>query len=164
MRSIGGALDLERLLINNGIQTSYCKLQVSSGLHFPSPSPPLKSLSIIDLDPCTSVANSTKLMRITCYNRKQAKIYAMRRRRASIESETYVLMEPGRNEEEFVTEEELTVRLKWWLENWPGKALPPDLAKFETVDDAVLYLVRSVCELEIDGDVGSVQWYEVRLE
>ena len=89
-------------------------------------------------------------------------IYA-RRRRSNTETDTYVLMEPGKAEE-FVNEEELRVRLKGWLENWPGTALPPDLARYESLDDAVTFLVKSVCELEIDGDVGSVQWYEVSLE
>ncbi|XP_015065582.1 protein CHLORORESPIRATORY REDUCTION 7, chloroplastic [Solanum pennellii] len=96
-------------------------------------------------------------------HRNGIKTLGTRRRRSNIETDTYVLMEPGKSEE-FVTEEELRDKLKSWLENWPAKTLPPDLARFEDSDDAVEYLVKSVCELEIDGDVGSLQWYQVRLQ
>ncbi|KAJ0817975.1 putative protein CHLORORESPIRATORY REDUCTION 7 [Helianthus annuus] len=97
------------------------------------------------------------------HHRNATKIYGVRRRRSNMETDTYVLMEPGKAEE-FVNEEELRDRLKGWLENWPAGSLPPDLARFESIDDAVSFLIKSVCELEIDGDVGSIQWYEVSLE
>ncbi|KAJ8484868.1 hypothetical protein OPV22_017353 [Ensete ventricosum] len=79
------------------------------------------------------------------HDKLHVKVCAVRRRRAYIQSsDTYVLLEPGKGEE-FVTEEQLRLRLKGWLEKWPADAaLPPDLARFNTVDDAVSHLVSTI--------------------
>ncbi|XP_010906148.1 protein CHLORORESPIRATORY REDUCTION 7, chloroplastic [Elaeis guineensis] len=118
-------------------------------------------LSLLAGDVCPMVNLELPQMREN--NKFHVKVSAVRRRRAYLQSDTYVLLEPGKSEE-FVSEDELRVRLKGWLENSPGNVLPPDLARFDSIDAAVSHLVRSVCELEIDGEVGSIQWYQVQLE
>ncbi|KAM5581202.1 protein CHLORORESPIRATORY REDUCTION 7, chloroplastic [Rosa sericea] len=140
---------LEKQLCHSGVLSFNCKQSTKQEIRTP-------------LNHLMST-NKTEFRSSVVHHRNTVKVYAVRRRRIHTDSETYVLLEPG-EDEKFVTEEELRVKLKGWLENWPAKNLPTDLARFESIDDAVTYLVRSVCELEIHGDVGSVQWYEVRLE
>ncbi|KAL7190603.1 hypothetical protein ACSBR2_022811 [Camellia fascicularis] len=155
LKAAGNAIAMEKavkkLLFENRIQSLSCEKASRPWIRIPFFQ--LSSLAVIKK---SSSQTASK-------HRDSMKVYAMRRRRSNIETDTYVLMEPGKNEE-FVTKDELRDRLKGWLENWPGKSLPPDLARFEDINDAVSYLVKSVCELEIDGDVGSIQWFEVRLE
>ncbi|KAJ1376135.1 Protein CHLORORESPIRATORY REDUCTION 7 [Sesbania bispinosa] len=139
-----------------GVQHLHCRESYpiqNSVIHITSPGPIT----------CFSSSIYQRLPPVIGDCRSKTKVFALRRRRANERTETYVLLEPG-EDEKFVSEEELKATLKEWLTNWPGKALPPDLARYETIDEAVSFLVRSVCELEIDGDVGSIQWYEVRLE
>ncbi|ONK64691.1 uncharacterized protein A4U43_C07F28880 [Asparagus officinalis] len=125
---------------------------------------PLFAKNVISgADNILSSRTSLESQQMAPSNKYRMKVHAVRRRRAYLKSDTYVLLEPGKAEE-FVTEEELKLRLKTWIENWPSDELPPDLAKFGTIDDVVTHLIRSVCELEIDGEVGSVQWYQVQLE
>uniref|UniRef100_A0A0F7H0K6 Chlororespiratory reduction 7 n=1 Tax=Melianthus villosus TaxID=377280 RepID=A0A0F7H0K6_9ROSI len=151
---------LEKHLLNNGVEYFNCKTK--SIYHILSPiNPRLYECSNGYLS--SSSVHLMKMPEIVGHYRSAVKICAIRRRRSNSRTETYVLLEPG-EDEKFVSEEELRLKLKGWLENWPGKVLPPDLARYATIEDAVSYLVRSVCELEIDGDVGSIQWYEVRLE
>ena len=85
-------------------------------------------------------------------------------RSVHFESEdTYVIMEPG-EEECFLSEEELRIKLRGLIDHESTGDLPPDLANFPTVDEAISYLINSVCELELGGGKGTVQWFQVRLE
>ncbi|KAL0546574.1 hypothetical protein IC582_016485 [Cucumis melo] len=121
--------------------------------------------SIINVSKCFLGASSRLCSLPTAsskHQQQQIKVYGSRRRRVNESSDTYVLLEPG-EEEKFVSKQELETILKDWLENWPT-SLPPDLSRFQCIEEAVSFLVKSVCELEIDGDVGSIQWYQVRLD
>ncbi|XP_043704463.1 protein CHLORORESPIRATORY REDUCTION 7, chloroplastic [Telopea speciosissima] len=147
---------LEKLIFSSGLHSFDGKQ--SCGCFIQTPFVWSRPVAVSGYMGCSVYSTLPKMPR-----HKKNMICTARRRRAYSQTDTYVLMEPGKSEE-FVSEEELKARLKGWLENWPGNALPPDLARFKTIDDAVTHLVKSVCELEIDGELGSVQWYEVRLE
>eukprot|EP00262_Sarcandra_glabra_P009534 TRINITY_DN23949_c0_g1_i1.p1 TRINITY_DN23949_c0_g1~~TRINITY_DN23949_c0_g1_i1.p1 ORF type:complete len:166 (+),score=22.69 TRINITY_DN23949_c0_g1_i1:57-554(+) len=151
-----GAVKIQ--LFSNGVQNLYCK-QIWRH-HTQTPFFILRPESIAAH---TSSLAYVKLPKIARHEKHPVEVHAIRRRRADIQTDTYVLMEPGKSEE-FVSLDELKDRLKGWLQNWPGNALPTDLARFKTIDDAISHLVKSVCELEIDGEVGSIQWYEVRVD
>ncbi|XP_054800547.1 protein CHLORORESPIRATORY REDUCTION 7, chloroplastic isoform X2 [Prosopis cineraria] len=152
-----GILNLNIQLFNSGVHYS------KETANYPIGSPTLQASSPSQFQ-CHGSSIHQRLPLVARGCRSTLKVCAMRRRRRANErTGTYVLLEPG-EEERFVSEEELKSALKNWLEKWPSKTLPPDLARFDTIEEAVSFLVRSVCELQIDGDVGSVQWYEVRLE
>jgi hypothetical protein len=78
-------------------------------------------------------------------------------------ADNFVLLEPDQ-EEEFVTQADLKEKLRPYLENWPGKSLPDDLASFDSIDEALDYLIGTACELQLGAGQGTVQWFEVRLE
>jgi len=76
---------------------------------------------------------------------------------------TYVVLEPGQDEA-FVTPEELQSKLEQTLSSWDGP-WPHELRKFEDqTGAAAAYLMESVCELDLGGSLGAMQWYQVRLE
>ncbi|KAB2011296.1 hypothetical protein ES319_D09G009700v1 [Gossypium barbadense] len=75
-----------------------------------------------------------KHLKIGSQHRNAVKVCATRRRRAAYSRTETYVLLEPGEDEKFVSEEELKAKLKGWLENWP------------------------------DGDVGSIQWYEVRLE
>ncbi|XP_058070463.1 protein CHLORORESPIRATORY REDUCTION 7, chloroplastic [Magnolia sinica] len=149
---------VKQQLLNYGIQSFQCKRSSRRCVRSPS-----ASLRPGFDNGYMGYLPHLELPKMARHDKLCVKVCAIRRRRAYLQTETYVLMEPGKSEE-FVSEEELKDRLKGWLQNWPGNVLPPDLARFKTIDDAVSHLVKSVCELEVDGEVGSIQWYEVRVE
>eukprot|EP00238_Polyblepharides_amylifera_P005761 CAMPEP_0196590888 /NCGR_PEP_ID=MMETSP1081-20130531/67893_1 /TAXON_ID=36882 /ORGANISM="Pyramimonas amylifera, Strain CCMP720" /LENGTH=81 /DNA_ID=CAMNT_0041914111 /DNA_START=268 /DNA_END=513 /DNA_ORIENTATION=+ len=78
------------------------------------------------------------------------------------DDETYVLLAPG-EEEKFVSTEELSAELEKMLLDWEDE-WPQDLLKFKDASSAANYLMESACELDLGGALGSLQWYQVRLD
>ena len=78
------------------------------------------------------------------------------------EGNQYVLLEPGQDER-FVTKEELRDVLYHVLDSWEGQ-LPADLDSMDSLEDCVDYLVDNVCEINLNQDLGALQWYSIRLD
>lgn len=77
--------------------------------------------------------------------------------------DTFVFLAPD-SEEEFLSKEELLAKLRATLGDWPASELPPDLARFDSLEEAASFLLDSACELDLGSGRGSLQWFSVRLE
>lgn len=77
--------------------------------------------------------------------------------------ETFVVLDPNLLEEEFMTGEELLIKLKQILSQTPADELTPDIRKYSSLDDQAKYLLTTGCELEL-APGKTLQWYVVRLE
>lgn len=95
---------------------------------------------------------------------RRCRVVEARNRRAVMydEGNQYVLLEPGQDER-FVTKEELRDVLYHVLDTWEGE-LPADLDSMDSLEDCVDYLVDNVCEINLNQDLGALQWYSIRLE
>lgn len=78
------------------------------------------------------------------------------------QQDIFVLLETNQPEQ-FMTVSELLQKLKLVLNTFNFQDLPPDLQKFEAVEDQAKYLIDTSCELDI-GAGQYLQWYAVRLE
>lgn len=79
------------------------------------------------------------------------------------DKETFVVLDPNLLEEEFMTGEELLIKLKQILSQTPADELTPDMQKFSSLDEQAKYLLTTGCELEL-APGKTLQWYVVRLE
>ncbi|MBW4560239.1 MAG: chlororespiratory reduction protein 7 [Mojavia pulchra JT2-VF2] len=76
--------------------------------------------------------------------------------------DNFVVLETNQPEQ-FLTASELLDKLKIVLEGLNFQDLPPDLQKFDVVEDQAKYLIDTTCSLDI-GPGKYLQWYAVRLE
>lgn len=75
-------------------------------------------------------------------------------------TDSFVVLEPQRPEQ-LLSVAELTAKLKGVLAS--QVTLPFDLARLETLDDRVAYLLDTACEFKPEAG-GFLQWYAVQLE
>lgn len=73
----------------------------------------------------------------------------------------FVVLETDR-EEQFLTSEELSVKLKGILQQMQDN-LPQELQKFNSTQEQVQHLIATSCELDI-APGKYLQWYVVRFE
>ncbi len=78
------------------------------------------------------------------------------------QEDNYVVLETNQPEQ-FLTAEELFVKLRQVLETLPQENLAPDLQRLDSLDAQVKYLIDTSCELDIEPGK-YLQWYAVRLE
>lgn len=77
------------------------------------------------------------------------------------QEDAYMVLEADQ-EEQFMTTEELLIKLENILENCQAD-LPRDLLKFTTVPEQAKYLMETSCEFDV-APGHYLQWYVVRLE
>ena len=77
------------------------------------------------------------------------------------QEDAYMVLEPDQ-EEQFMTPEELLLKLENILENCQAD-LPRDLQRFPTVPEQAKYLMNTSCEFDV-APGHYLQWYIVRLE
>ncbi|BAZ08020.1 chlororespiratory reduction protein 7 [Calothrix sp. NIES-3974] len=78
------------------------------------------------------------------------------------QEDNYVVLETNQPEQ-FLTAEELFVKLRQVLETLPQENLAPDLRRLDSLDAQAKYLIDTSCELDIEPGK-YLQWYAVRLE
>jgi len=79
------------------------------------------------------------------------------------DEENFVVLDPNLLTEEFMSGDELLVKLTDILAPIPSDELDPDLRQIESLADRAKYLLTTSCEFELEPGK-TIQWYAVRLE